>query len=203
MKTQTVREQLLEHTLVLIRRRGVNGFSYRDLAELVGVKTSSIHYYFPSKDDLVLEAVKEYSARVLERMKAVDALESPQEQARGYLDALRTAACGSDQICLAGMLANEALSLSDDAQSVIREFFRTQELRLAKMLERAQQQYGKVLPVPPLALAQVIYAALQSAVVSNRLFGSPERLEAAGKLLVAYASPDPVEVVRTEAATAS
>ena len=51
MKTQSVREQVLEHTLVLIRRRGVNGFSYRDPTELVGVKTSSIHYYFPSKDD--------------------------------------------------------------------------------------------------------------------------------------------------------
>jgi TetR/AcrR family transcriptional repressor of nem operon len=44
MKTQPVREQLLEHTLILIRQRGCNGFSYRDLAELVGVKTSSIHY---------------------------------------------------------------------------------------------------------------------------------------------------------------
>ena len=69
MKTQSVREQLLEHTLVLIRRRGFNGFSYRDLAELVGVKTSSIHYYFPTKDDLVLEAVKTYSAMMSERLR--------------------------------------------------------------------------------------------------------------------------------------
>ncbi len=29
MKTHSVREQLLEHALVLIRRRGFNGFSYR------------------------------------------------------------------------------------------------------------------------------------------------------------------------------
>ncbi len=72
MKTQSVREQLIEHALVLIRRRGFNGFSYRDLAELVGVKTSSIHYYFPSKDDLVLEAVREYSARTYERIRAID-----------------------------------------------------------------------------------------------------------------------------------
>ncbi len=42
----------------LIRTRGCNGFSYRDLAEHVGVKTSSIHYYFPGKDDLLYEAVE-------------------------------------------------------------------------------------------------------------------------------------------------
>ena len=89
MKTQPVREQLLEHTLVLIRSRGFNGFSYRDLAELVGVKTSSIHYYFPSKDDLVLEAVKEYSKRISERLAGIDASLPVLEQARQYLDPLR------------------------------------------------------------------------------------------------------------------
>jgi len=192
MKPQSVREQLLEHTLALIRRRGVNGFSYRDLAELVGVKTSSIHYYFPSKDDLVLEAVKEYSARVMDRLHGLDDLPTPQDQARAYLEMLRTVAGGSGQVCLVGMLASEALCLSEAAQAVVREFFRMHEARLAKMLEHAQRQYGKVLPVLPAALAQVLYAALQSALVSGRLFGSYERLEAAGKLLMDYVSPDPV-----------
>ena len=39
----TVREQLLDHAQVLLMTRGYNGFSYRDLSALVGVKTSSIH----------------------------------------------------------------------------------------------------------------------------------------------------------------
>jgi len=42
----SVREQLIEHMLVQIRHKGFNGFSYRDLGKLVGVKTSDIHYYF-------------------------------------------------------------------------------------------------------------------------------------------------------------
>ena len=50
--TTTVREQILDHAITLMMLRGYNGFSYRDLSELVGVKTSSIHYYFPSKEDL-------------------------------------------------------------------------------------------------------------------------------------------------------
>ena len=55
------RDQLLAHAEKLIRTRGCNGFSYRDLAEHVGVKTSSIHYYFPGKDDLLYEAVEAYT----------------------------------------------------------------------------------------------------------------------------------------------
>ena len=30
---------------------GFNAFSYKDIQENVGIKTSSIHYYFPTKTD--------------------------------------------------------------------------------------------------------------------------------------------------------
>jgi TetR/AcrR family transcriptional regulator, transcriptional repressor for nem operon len=56
METSSVRDQLLQHARSLLMARGYHGFSYHDLARLVGVKTSSIHYYFPKKEDLVLEA---------------------------------------------------------------------------------------------------------------------------------------------------
>ncbi|MDF3836539.1 TetR/AcrR family transcriptional regulator [Cupriavidus basilensis] len=187
MKTQSVREQLLEHTLVLIRRRGFNGFSYRDLAELVGVKTSSIHYYFPAKDDLVLEAVKEYSARISARLRSVDTSLSPRAQAEGYLESLRTAAC-SDQICLAGMLSTETLCLPESVHAELKAFYRMNEAWLMGLIERAQKDYGKVFPVTAKAMAQVIYGALQNGLIVARLFGAPERLEAAADLLLASVS---------------
>ena len=108
MKTQSVREQLLEHTLVLIRRRGFNGFSYRDLAELVGVKTSSIHYYFPSKEDLVLEAVKEYSARLAERIRSIDTSLPVTEQAAIYLAPFR-ASCATLALQISFLLGRQAM----------------------------------------------------------------------------------------------
>ncbi|WP_454766228.1 TetR/AcrR family transcriptional regulator [Cupriavidus campinensis] len=183
MKTQPVREQLLEHTLVLIRRRGFNGFSYRDLAELVGVKTSSIHYYFPSKDDLVLEAVKEYSARIVERLRNIDPELPVLEQARQYLEPLR-ATCGSDQICLAGMLSTEVLCLPEPVHQVLKDFYYINEAWLAKLLERGQKTRETPYPVPPEMLAQVIYGALQSGLIAARLFGTQERLEAAAETLL-------------------
>jgi TetR/AcrR family transcriptional repressor of nem operon len=125
MKTRSVREELVEHALVLIRRRGFNGFSYRDLAELVGVKTSSIHYYFPSKDDLVLEAVREYRARKQARLDAIDSSLPPAEQARQYLAPL-CAGAGTDQACLVGMLAADVLMLPESVRGGMRDFVRVQ-----------------------------------------------------------------------------
>ena len=187
MKTLSVREQLLEHTLVLMRRRGFNGFSYRDLAELVGVKTSSIHYYFPSKDDLALEAVKTYSASVSERLRHIDPNLSSAEQAAQYLAPLRATACG-DQICLAGMLSTETLCLPESVHGVLKEFYRMNETWLMRLFEHAQSEHHKTFPVPPQELAQVIYGALQSGLIAASLFGTPDRLEAAADLVMAAVS---------------
>ncbi|MEO1802679.1 MAG: TetR/AcrR family transcriptional regulator, partial [Cyanobacteria bacterium J06629_2] len=43
-----------------VQTKGFNGFSYRDLAVEIGIKTSSIHYHFPTKDDLALALVEAY-----------------------------------------------------------------------------------------------------------------------------------------------
>lgn len=182
MNTRSVREQLVEHALVLIRRRGFNGFSYRDLADLVGVKTSSIHYYFPSKDDLVLAAVREYGTRRRARLDAIDASLPPAEQARQYLAPLRAGA-GTDQACLVGMLSADVLMLPDAVRAAMQDFIRLNEQWLASLFERAAAQRKSPYPIPPQQLAQVVFGALQNGLISARLFGTPDRLDAAAALL--------------------
>jgi TetR/AcrR family transcriptional repressor of nem operon len=149
----------------------------------VGVKTSSIHYYFPSKDDLVLEAVREYSRRISERLAGIDSSLPVLEQARLYLDPLRQT-CGSGQICLAGMLSTEILSLPESVHHVLKEFYHINEAWLTKLLERGQKERDTPYPVPPAMLAQVIYGSLQSGLIAARLFGTQERLEAAAETLL-------------------
>ncbi|WP_427306778.1 TetR/AcrR family transcriptional regulator [Cupriavidus sp. H39] len=195
MNTPTVRERLVEHALVLIRRRGFNGFSYRDLAELVGVKTSSIHYYFPSKDDLVLEAVREYSARKRARLQAIDTTLPCAEQARRYLEPLRAGAC-TDQACVVGMLSADVLAMPEAVRAAMQDFTRLNEQWLARLLEQAAARGAAPFPLPPQQLAQVIFGALQNGLTSARLFGTWERVDAAAALL---ASTMPVEEALAEA----
>ena len=44
-----------------MRSGGFNGFSFRDIADDVGVKSSSVHYHFPTKDALVAEAYRSFN----------------------------------------------------------------------------------------------------------------------------------------------
>ncbi|EHP38336.1 TetR family transcriptional regulator [Cupriavidus basilensis OR16] len=160
MTIPSVRDQLLEHTLVLVRQRGFNGFSYRDLAERVGVKTSSIHYHFPAKEDLVQAAVTEYSARSLQRVRDIDTKLPVSEQARAFL-APWLATAGGDAICLVGMLSTEAVFLPEPVHRVLKDFYRLNEAWLTRLLEAAQAAQHKALPIPPQALAQAVFGALQ------------------------------------------
>ncbi len=59
----STRDQLLEAAGELLQRVGYTSFSFRDLAEQVGIRTASIHYHFPTKADLGLALVERARGR--------------------------------------------------------------------------------------------------------------------------------------------
>lgn len=53
------KEKILNEAIDFITTKGTNAFSYKDISNKIGIKTSSIHYYFATKNDLII-AVLEY-----------------------------------------------------------------------------------------------------------------------------------------------
>lgn len=47
-----------------MRIGGFNGFSFRDIASDVGVKSSSVHYHFPTKEALAAAVIRRYTEDV-------------------------------------------------------------------------------------------------------------------------------------------
>jgi TetR/AcrR family transcriptional repressor of nem operon len=50
--SRDTKAELVQAALKLLQTRGFNEFSYHDLSERLNIKTASIHYYFPAKEDL-------------------------------------------------------------------------------------------------------------------------------------------------------
>ena len=175
MNTATTREQLIGHAQALIRQRGYNGFSYRDLADRVGVKTASIHYYFPCKDDLLIEAIENYSAHVALLVQGIDTTLSAKER----LDRYATLFEGSptDQVCLCGMLAADFASLSERARLSLQVFFRMHESWLAKTMADGQRDGTLKWSGDPDAAGRCLFAAFQGALMGSRLFQNQARLQ--------------------------
>jgi TetR/AcrR family transcriptional repressor of nem operon len=175
--TPTIREQILEHAIALMMQRGYNGFSYRDLSELVGVKTSSIHYYFPSKDDLVLEAVSEYSSAVLEAVQAIDASLPADAKLSMYTKLFGRTLGDGNQICLCGMLAADIESLPENVRLAVQAFFKANENWLSKVLAQGLKERTLNVNGKPEHAARTLFAAYQGSVIASRLFNTKARLE--------------------------
>ncbi len=66
----------------MFHEQGYRAVSIRDLADAVGIKMSSLYYYFPSKEDILYRIVKDHLdrlqhvvARVVEESRGLSALE--------------------------------------------------------------------------------------------------------------------------------
>lgn len=175
--TSTIREQIVNHAVRLIMLRGYNGFSYRDLCDLVGVKTSSIHYYFPAKDDLILEAVNEYSKEVLNDIYSIDESLLADAKLAKYTKKFGRILGDGDRICLCGMLAADIESLPDEVRHAVQTFFKANENWLSKVLLQGAKEGTLAFNGKAEFAARTIFAAYQGCVLASRLFQTSSRLE--------------------------
>ena len=66
---ETTRQELMRKATAIVRRGGSAALNFRDLGHSVGVKSSTVHYYFPTKSDLLNEIASEYTMMFLEALE--------------------------------------------------------------------------------------------------------------------------------------
>ena len=134
MKKNTAQD-ILDVARDMVRNRGYSAFSYADISERVGIRKASIHYHFPSKEELVKALVEQYRdtmARTCDRIAQSGA--SPDQQlmqfANLYRDGLK-----QDQICLCAMLAADFAVLPQSIHDEVQVFFQQTEAWLTSLLQ--------------------------------------------------------------------
>jgi TetR/AcrR family transcriptional repressor of nem operon len=120
----TTTEKLLDAAEVRMRKGGYNAVSFRDLAIDTEIKSSSVHYHFPRKEDLGVALVKRYRERYFEALaKESSKAESPKEKLLAFRAVYRKALNKDDAICLCGLLGAESAGLPDALNEELRAFF--------------------------------------------------------------------------------
>jgi TetR/AcrR family transcriptional regulator, transcriptional repressor for nem operon len=114
------REQLMEAAEDRIRSNGYEGFSFRELADAIGIKSSSVHYYFPTKADLGAAVARRYTDRFFASLPA-----APKDPAKALGDAFVRAIQRDEKACLCGVLASVANSLPSPVGEEAKRFFET------------------------------------------------------------------------------
>jgi len=61
VSTSNMKETIMTAARGMVQAQGYNALSFRELAKAVGIKSSSIHYYFPTKDNLGAQLAHQYT----------------------------------------------------------------------------------------------------------------------------------------------
>ena len=183
-------EEILEVGQEFIQTVGYDGFSYRDIADRVGIKSASVHYYFPSKSDLALAVARQYRSDFSLALGKTGADKAqPLDQLISFTDIFQSTLKDLNRICLCGMLASEASSLPESITAETKGFFSEQQTWISQTIS-AGIKNGTILPnVEPDVFAQTFLSALEGAMIMARGMEQPEHLAGVASHLISMLRP--------------
>ena len=181
MKSGPVIDQILDLAQSLIQTRGYNAMSYRHLADEIGIKTSSIHYYFPAKEDLGQALMARYREAIKGALARIDSdTNDPSLKIERYAE-LFVNSVRSGCICLGGMLATDLMTLPQGVQTEVKKFFSENEAWLSSVLKAGRESGQFTFEGSPKNKAETIFSTLEGAMIAARLFNDEKRLLSAAQ----------------------
>ena len=95
-------QRLMDLAEAHIRDLGYGGFSFRDLAAEIGIKSASVHHHFPTKATMAAAVAKRYGERFFASV-ALRPNESAEDAISTYRSAFRAALAQDGRMCLCGV----------------------------------------------------------------------------------------------------
>lgn len=170
-------ERLMDLAEERMREAGYHGFSFRELAAKIGIKSASVHRHFPTKADMVAAVAKRYLERFLENV-APQPGESGEDVIAVYRSAFRRLIEQDGGMCLSGVLGAESGGLPVEVAEEIENFFRKAVEDLAQRLGGSEDR------------AFAVLATLEGALVIARAYGEVGAFDHAAASLTGSSGSD-------------
>lgn len=161
--------RILDVAEAFVQKRGYNGFSFRDVAAAVGIKSASVHHHFPTKGDLATAVAARYADVFAKRL---DGLNAAGRNGRwtlvGYAALHRQALADHGRSCLFGMLASEAETVPPGVRMAVRGFFEAQRTWLTGVVARGIEDGSLGAGMAPQDAAVMLLATVEGALLLAR-----------------------------------
>ncbi|MFT5277692.1 MAG: TetR/AcrR family transcriptional repressor of nem operon [Glaciecola sp.] len=167
------REALLNAAEHKARIGGYSNFSFRELANEVGIKSASVHYHFPTKEDLGAELAKRYTENFLSALGDPDELvKLSQDPIEHYVGKFRHALIADQKMCLCGLFGAESDALPNKVKLHTKAFFLKNIQWLQKAIEK--REGANTTPVKARNKAVFILSLLQGSMMLSKVLDSNE-----------------------------
>lgn len=152
-----------------IRDAGYNGFSFREIAADVGVKSASVHYHFPTKEALAAAVAGRYTDRFAATVD--QKITQGESLLAAWRSVFRHSLRSDGRMCLCGVLGATSKDLSQEVAIEVRRFFR---LGLEKLIAGGLTH----------AEAMQVFATLEGAMLLANILGETAAFDQATAALI-------------------
>jgi TetR/AcrR family transcriptional repressor of nem operon len=168
--TSDTRQRIMTAARLTVQDRGYGGLSFRELAKDVGIKSASIHHYFPTKGELGGALAERYTSDFAEYLDGLLGEGLDQETyIRKYTDVFRNTLLNENRMCLGGIMAAEHKELPVEVRAEVVKFSEMNVRWLIKVLSPGKNPRVATKAIQRRALA--IFAAIEGAQLVARSRG--------------------------------
>ena len=161
--------RVMDAAEALIQQRGYGGFSFDDVAEVVGIRKPSVHHHFRTKADLAAALTRRYAERFECALAAIDiARRDPLARLKSYVKLFAATYAHDGRLCVCGMLGAEADALPADVAEAVAGFFQLNLAWLEAAFRDAQRSGQLTSAQRATALAELMLSTLEGAMVVGR-----------------------------------
>jgi TetR/AcrR family transcriptional repressor of nem operon len=161
--------RVMDAAEALVQQRGYGGFSFDDVAQVVGIRKPSVHHHFRTKADLVAALARRYGERFESALAAIDfARRDPLARLKAYVNLFAATYAQDGRLCVCGMLGAEADALPADVTDAVADFFQLNLTWLAAAFRDAQRSGQLSSAQRAKALAELMLSTLEGAMVVGR-----------------------------------
>jgi TetR/AcrR family transcriptional repressor of nem operon len=183
------RQRILDAAHKLFYTGGLNAVSMDCVAAAAGMKKANLFHYYPTKESLELAVLDHAAASMNERIARVarhsydpvGAIQRIFEEAAGLM---RQSHCSGG--CFFGNLAQETADGNETIRQKVAEHLNAWTTELAAFFERWRQAGYFREDFQPQVAAQAILSLLEGALLFCKASKSPEPVDSAKQLAVAY-----------------
>ena len=169
--------QILDAAESMIRDGGYYGFSFRQIADQLEIKSASVHYHYPTKEALATAVAERFTARF------VQALGDPTRKnpIKHYTTLFQGTIESDGRACLCGILAGEMGKLPESVRDLLCQFSDKNIAWLEEAFRTLNKDWTKQ-RCREAALA--LFSGLEGGLTFAALHGKPDYLKAVAKSLL-------------------
>lgn len=182
MQQKSTKSIIIKAAEELILSYGYHGFSYNDIAKIVNIRKSSIHYHFPAKEDLGLAFINKFRRLFKLWTKRLGSL-SNKKKISAFCLMYSRLSCEGTRICPIGMVAAEYHTMPATIQTNTQELILMVEQWLETIIKLGISTSEFKENLDPRETAREIIHIMSGALKMARIFKDTTRIDDAKQIL--------------------